>query len=256
MSTNHPLDHLRIASPCPTSWGKMSGDDRVRSCDLCNLQVYNIASLTRKEVETIIAKTKGRLCARLYRRPDGTIITKDCPIGLRAVRQRVARTAGALFAVITSLSGSVFGQKPKDKSSCTPQVTVTRAAPDPSRSAGSLSGTICDVNGAVIPGVKVKVARKDGSTVTASETNAEGFFQVRGLNADTYELNFEMKGFAKLKIVDVKLAEQESITVSAILLIMKAEVLIGVVGYESPLETTPGTIILNSDFLRRLPIPK
>jgi hypothetical protein len=258
MSTDNPLDHLRIASPCPSSWEKMAGDDRVRSCELCNLQVYNIASLTRQEVEAIIAKTQGRLCARLYRRADGTIITKDCPVGLRAVRQRAGKIAAALFAAITSLSASVLGQKPapKDKSSCTAQVTVNRTTPDTSRDAGSISGTIRDTSGVNIPGVKIKVAPKDKSTVTQSETDAQGFFQVRGLKAGTYELSFEAKGFTSLKIVEIKLTDQDSVSVSAILVFKNVEVLIGIVGYESPLDTPMGTTIFSGDLIRRLPIPE
>ena len=63
----------------------MSGDDRVRFCDLCNLHVYDISRLSRKEAEALITKTEGRICARVYRRTDGTVITKDCPVGLRAM---------------------------------------------------------------------------------------------------------------------------------------------------------------------------
>jgi len=40
------LNRLRIASPCPTAWEQMAGDDRVRFCDPCNLHVYNIGQMT------------------------------------------------------------------------------------------------------------------------------------------------------------------------------------------------------------------
>jgi hypothetical protein len=60
----------------------MTGDDRVRFCNACNLNVYNFASMTSKEVRSLI--TNGRVCGRLYRRVDGTLITRDCPVGLRA----------------------------------------------------------------------------------------------------------------------------------------------------------------------------
>ena len=84
------IDRLKVASPCPAGWGQMTGDDRVRFCDSCQLNVYNFAELTRKEAEEIIRTTEGRICGRLYRRADGSVITKDCPVGLRAVRRRVA----------------------------------------------------------------------------------------------------------------------------------------------------------------------
>src|SRR6266404_3853955 len=102
------LDRLRVSSPCPANWDQMSGNDSVRFCDLCNLHVYNIARLSRKEAEALIANTKGRICARLYRRSDGTIITKDCPVGLRAIRRHVAKVTSAVFAAILSACFTVF----------------------------------------------------------------------------------------------------------------------------------------------------
>jgi hypothetical protein len=108
MKGNDRLDHLRIASPCPVGWEQMSGDDRVRFCEQCSLRVYNISAMTRSEAEALIANTEGRICARLFRRSDGTIITKDCPVGLRAIRRRVAKVAGAAFAVLLSVCANVF----------------------------------------------------------------------------------------------------------------------------------------------------
>src|SRR5258706_6218808 len=104
---NNPatIDCLRIAAPCPLSWEQMTGDNRVRFCDHCQLNVYNISELSRLEAETLIASTEGRLCARLFRRADGTVLTKDCPVGLRALRRRVAQRTAAIFAAIVGLSG-------------------------------------------------------------------------------------------------------------------------------------------------------
>ena len=91
MKHSASIDRARIATPCPVSWEQMTGDDRVRFCDQCELHVYNISELTRIEAETLIASTEGRICARLYRRADGSVITKDCPVGLRALRMRVSK---------------------------------------------------------------------------------------------------------------------------------------------------------------------
>ncbi len=256
MKAKDSLDHLRIASPCPTSWEQMAGDDRVRHCDLCNLHVYNIAELTRKEAKTLIANSEGRVCAQLYRRSDGTVITKDCPVGLRAIRRHVAKVAGAVFATIMSLFGSIVGQKqsPKDKSSCTPQVTVTRSTPQTESDAASITGTVCDSNGAALSGVKIQLTRKN-ELVTASESDEKGAFRIQDLKADTYELTFEFKGFTRLKIVEIKVADQESVTVSAMLMPKGVEVVVGIVGgYESLLDTPLGTTIFSGDLIRRLPM--
>ena len=69
------IDRLRIATPCPISWEQMTGNSRVRFCGNGQLNVYNISELSRSEAEALIASTEGRLCARLFRRADGTILT-------------------------------------------------------------------------------------------------------------------------------------------------------------------------------------
>ena len=35
------VGRLCIALPCLTSWERMEGDERVRHCAVCNLNVYN-----------------------------------------------------------------------------------------------------------------------------------------------------------------------------------------------------------------------
>jgi hypothetical protein len=254
-SMNH-LDLLRIASPCPANWDQMNGDDRVRFCDLCNLHVYNIARLTRKEAESLIAGADGRICARLFRRSDGTIITKDCPVGLRAIRRRVAKVAGAVFATIMSLCGIVAGQKPsaKDKS-CRQQVTITKSTPASKQEAGSISGTVVDQNGAVVPGARVQIAHKNSSgALTTTETNDQGSFQLHGLKSDTYELSLESRGFTSLKSVEIKLGDQESVTVTVVLLPDSATATVGLLmAYEPLIDTPPGRTIFSGDLIRRLP---
>jgi hypothetical protein len=96
------LDTLRVASPCPESWATMSGDDRVRFCSRCQLNVYNLSVMSLAEAEGLILKKEGRLCVRYYRRDDGTILTRDCPVGWRAARRKVLLIAGSavfLFAI-------------------------------------------------------------------------------------------------------------------------------------------------------------
>jgi len=77
------LRDIRIASPCSADWNRMSGDDRVRFCPECQLNVYNFSALTHAEVEMVVAAREGRLCARFYQRTDGTMLTQNCPAGLR-----------------------------------------------------------------------------------------------------------------------------------------------------------------------------
>src|SRR5688572_223553 len=99
---NNPLDHVKIASPCSADWEQMIGTDRVRFCGACNLNVYNLSSLTKSQAESLIAQTEGRLCVRFYRRNDGSILTRDCPVGVRAFRRRLSYMAKAASAAALS----------------------------------------------------------------------------------------------------------------------------------------------------------
>jgi hypothetical protein len=93
------LANVRVASPCRARWGHMIGDDRVRFCAECRKHVYNFAALTAAEAAALIREKEGRLCARLYQRADGKVLTSDCPVGAAQVwttLRRLATAAGAL----------------------------------------------------------------------------------------------------------------------------------------------------------------
>ena len=100
------LDQVRVASPCNASWAEMSGDDKSRYCGKCEKNVYNLSAMTREEAELVMLEKEGDLCIRLYRRTDGTVITADCPVGVRRKRLRligvVAVGLGAAAAGLTA----------------------------------------------------------------------------------------------------------------------------------------------------------
>jgi hypothetical protein len=100
---NNPLAGVRVAAPCKADWNQMMGDERARFCGACSLNVYNLSAMTRSEAETLIARSEGRLCVKFYRRRDGSIITRDCPVGLHAIRRRVSYVAKAVCSMMFGL---------------------------------------------------------------------------------------------------------------------------------------------------------
>lgn len=100
------LDHVRVAAPCSADWERMAGTERVRFCGHCTKNVYNLSSMTRREAEALIVQTEGQLCVRFYRRADGSILTQNCPVGLRALKRRASR---AVNATISTLLGFLAG---------------------------------------------------------------------------------------------------------------------------------------------------
>src|SRR5437667_4265842 len=56
--------------------------------------------MSKFEAESLIARTEGRLCVRFYRRKDGSILTDNCPAGLRALKRRAFRIKRAVAASV------------------------------------------------------------------------------------------------------------------------------------------------------------
>jgi hypothetical protein len=97
------LDRVEVASPCSAAWEEMAGDDRVRFCAHCNLNVYNLSAMSRREAEAFVSPREGRTCIRFYRRADGTMLTENCPVGWRKARQRLKLVVGGLTAAVAGL---------------------------------------------------------------------------------------------------------------------------------------------------------
>jgi hypothetical protein len=104
-----PLNDLKIASPCSANWDEMVGNDRQRFCGDCKLNVYNLSGMTDDEAESLIINAEGRVCVRMYRRSDGSVITRDCPVGWARVKRRVRAISTAVVSLIAGLfSGLLF----------------------------------------------------------------------------------------------------------------------------------------------------
>ena len=75
------LGDLIIETPCPMDWELMEGDERQRFCSRCEKHVFNISVMSRDEALELVCGD-GPVCARLFRRPDGTVVTNECtPVG-------------------------------------------------------------------------------------------------------------------------------------------------------------------------------
>ena len=92
------LNDIRIASPCHEAWDRMTGDDRARHCGSCDKTVYNLSAMTADQAAELFLAREGRVCVRLYRRHDGTVLTADCPVGRAARLRRRVRNAALVAA--------------------------------------------------------------------------------------------------------------------------------------------------------------
>jgi len=131
------LDDLRVASPCRASWTEMSGDDRVRFCGRCEKRVYDFTAMTREEAERLVLAHEGLLCARFYQRADGTVLTADCPEGVRR-RSRKRRLVVAALGAVSTLTAvtamTAFSRAPLGAARPGPSASIeeaNRSRPEP-----------------------------------------------------------------------------------------------------------------------------
>lgn len=250
---NFNIDNLRIASPCSVGWEAMTGDERQRFCSLCKLNVYNFSEMSGSEIRALVVKSEGRICGRLYKRADGTILTKDCPVGLRAYHKRVSRFAGATLAAILGLFSVSFGQKENEKSVDASKIKIVRATIQSSQSI--IIGQIMDEAGAVVPGAHLALFKDKSEEVNAT-SNDEGEYSFPALAAGIYTLKIKSLGFKiyEIKNIEIKSGEKSKINIT---LKINGEFLVGVLGIEEPplIDTTSSgiTTTITTRALEKLP---
>lgn len=212
-----PLDRLYVASPCSADWDAMRGTNQVRFCNQCQLNVYNISAMTRKQAEALIANTEGRLCTRLYRRADGTIITQDCPKGLQAVKRRVSRIASAvLSALLGVFTNQTIGWADDGHKNCVHYTAkITRIQSN--ESTEFISGTVYDPNKAVIPKADIVLTHKESKREYRVKSDEDGTYRISGLEVGEYKIDIFFPGFRIFKKQDLKINSGEALQLNVTL---------------------------------------
>jgi len=162
----------------------MAGTDQVRHCTLCNKNVYNLSAMTRGQAEALLRETEGRLCARLYRRADGTVLTENCPVGIRAIGRRISWVAGAAMSAVATLSSAAAAQFP--------------FFPIPSalqEAKAAVSGVILDITGRGISDAKVVITQAGSKSRQLTNTDGAGSFRIESLAAGAYTIQVVSPGF-------------------------------------------------------------
>ena len=250
-----PLGRLRIAEPCQAGWEGMAGDERVRHCTLCSLNVYNFAEMTGDEVRALILRTEGRVCARLYRRADGTVITRDCPTGMRAMRRRASRVAAALIAALCSLPAFAFGAKAGEK----PRLKThgSRVKLEIERVATSqpavFTGVVREEAGDPIPGVTITIRGETATRVFTAVTDIHGAFNITPLDDGLYRVEVTLPGFREAKMEHLQLKAGE-VTHASVALRLDLTTTITLGRVADPLIMNDGVgVRFSQDFINKLP---
>src|SRR6185295_11040791 len=91
------------------------------------------------------------------------------------MRLRYACTFVALFAILSAVTGLLYGQ------------AVT----------GSMLGTVTDSSGATVPNAKVTITETNTGLSRSIETNSNGYFSFPTLEPGMYRVTVEHAGFRK-----------------------------------------------------------
>jgi len=81
---------------------------------------------------------------------------------------------------------------------------------------GSVSGTVTDTSGAVIPGADVTLVNDASGETRRSVSNADGYFTLASVFAGTYTLNVSSEGFQKLELTNITLGVGDNRNVTGI----------------------------------------
>ncbi len=224
----------------------MEGDERMRHCAVCDLNVYNFAEMTDEDVRELLARSEGRVCARLYRRTDGTVLTRDCPTGLRGLRRRASRVAAAAVAALLSLPAFALGDatfKNAKVKLTTEQATAPQAA--------AFTGVVLMADGP-LPGATVILRSETTGRTVTKITDANGVFTFTSLNDGRYGADVMLAGFKPARIEHLELTS--SVVTRASIRLEVAEPLMGVVVVtDVPTTHEPMSTTFTQSFIDKLP---
>jgi hypothetical protein len=124
--TSEPLER-----PCAVPWSQMRGDERVRHCETCARDVYDLSAMSAREAEIRLLNA-GTLtpCIRFARDDEGRVMHAAPPPGAYRPESRPAALVAAVTVGVTLGASSVRAEEPSAPAQCVayvPQADVNRA---------------------------------------------------------------------------------------------------------------------------------
>ena len=134
---------------------------------------------------------------------------------------------------------------------------VTAAVAHAQESRGTITGTVVDASGAVIPGATVTITNVAMGTNVTAVTNEVGFFQAPYLISGTYVITVEIAGFKKLVREGIQVRVDDRLQLELPLELGGAEEQVTVTAEAPLLDTTGASIgqVVDARRVAELPIP-
>lgn len=222
--TKNKLETINLAFSCPMDWDKMTGDNQTRYCPECKLSVYNISSLSSIEATKLINSNENELCIKLYRRADGTVLTKDCSVGIKVIKKKITTNiVVASLAVLLSI-GNANAQTPSQLPQ-TPQSSQLPQFPQKEdlkvgKGKALVVGMITDETGAVIAGAEIIFTQEaiDPFNFSHKVTSSENGIYSSFLAPGKYKVQVNACGFVSA-ISEVEFKSEEKTNLEITLLV-------------------------------------
>lgn len=224
---------LRIASPCSANWADMPGNDKIRHCSQCQLDVYNFSAMTELEINQIVAARTGRLCARFFQRSDGTMLTENCPTGIRTGVLRGSTIAAVALAALVTIAPTNTGAVPTQAGSSSGQMLSAHQG---------LVLQVRDPSGAVLPGAAVSILNAKTGQHWDLTTDSNGGLALLDLPEGSYELTVTASGFSSFVEKNLTVPGRVAITLQIGALMGEVVIVTGV-GTEPTSSETPAALV-------------
>lgn len=218
------LDRIDVSEPCSEDWEEMTGNDQVRFCSHCSKNVVDLSSYTRQRAEKLVRDSSGGLCVRYRKDERGRVVT--APPRFTQIKRRAKIAAGVLATTMSVASMAYTQGSPR-----LPQGKAAVENREKDRVALTgfvVSGVITDLNGAIVPGVKVILSNSQQTLRRVAQANSEGYYEFREVPHDTYRLEFEALPFKRHIVENLKVSRNVNHPMS--LELGEDVVLMGVVG--------------------------
>ncbi len=249
MSKRSLIDSIEVKKACSEDWDAMTGNERVRFCSHCALEVNNLSALTRKQAMRLVNKSNGRLCVRYVKNP-----VDNSPVFARKFHQitrRASIAAGVLGATLAvSTLAYAQGKPALNKLNLNAQTEEVLKNPKKDKTellTGSVSGVVLDPNDAVIPNSSVTLTAKNVKYSMTTTADENGFFKFENLSPDDYVITFTGAMWKK-QAADITVTADKETIINGMLEpdIQEIHIMgdVAMIRYESPLLTA----VSNDDF--------
>ena len=122
--------------------------------------------------------------------------------------------------------------------------------------AATISGTIKDETGGVLPGVAVEVKNLDTGLTRAATTDTRGYFAIPGLPPGRYETRAALQGFATAVETGIRLAVAQQATLTLTMKLSATAETISVVGAAALVDTQSAALsaVVTEETIEQLPL--